>query len=268
MVTSHAKRWLSAVVSVPLLVFMILKGGETGFAFLVGLGAAAGLWEYYGLALPSQPPVDRGVSLVLGVSVITSFYVGDMSGAFAMLPLVFFVSAAMGMRHFKSGRFGVEALSKEVTGYVYVPFLLGHLVLIRAWDTGVVWTFFLLAVVFAGDTGAYYVGRAFGQHKLSPAISPGKTVEGAVGGLGSNFFAGLLFKYFWLPEVAWIPCGFLILLMGLLGQVGDLTESMLKRSCDSKDSGRLLPGHGGMLDRLDSLLFAAPGLYYYKTYVL
>jgi phosphatidate cytidylyltransferase len=156
----------------------------------------------------------------------------------------------------------------QVTGLVYVPFLLGHLILIRDWNKGIIWAFFVLAVLFAGDTAAYYVGKAFGRHKLSPNISPGKTVEGALGGLAANLLVGLLFKTWWLPELPWSFCVGLVVLLGVVGQVGDLVESMLKRSVDSKDSGGVLPGHGGVLDRVDGLLFAAPALYYFKTYLL
>jgi phosphatidate cytidylyltransferase len=162
----------------------------------------------------------------------------------------------------------MAVLYGQVTGFVYVPFLLGHLIWVRDWHKGVIWIFFVLAVLFAGDTAAYYVGKAFGRHKLSPNISPGKTVEGALGGLVANLLVGTLFKKCWLPELSWGFCVGLVVLLGVAGQVGDLVESMLKRSVDLKDSGRAFPGHGGVLDRVDGLLFAAPTLYYFKTYLL
>jgi phosphatidate cytidylyltransferase len=159
-------------------------------------------------------------------------------------------------------------LYKQIMGLVYVPFLLGHLILIRDWYQGVTWTFFLLAVIFAGDTAAYYTGKAFGRHKLAPGISPGKTVEGALGGLAANLAIGALFKKCCFTEFGWGYWIALIMVMGILGQAGDLFESRLKRSVHKKDSGRIFPGHGGILDRIDALLFAAPTLYYFKTYLL
>jgi len=268
MASAHAKRCLSAAVSIPLLAVVILEGGKMGFAFLVGLAATIGLLEYHGLVFPVQAATEKIVGLMLGLAVIVSFYKGGVVVTCGMLPLIFLVSAAMGMARFRPGNAMAEDLSKQVMGYVYVPFLLGHLILIRDWDRGVVWTCFLLAIVFAGDTGAYYVGNAVGRHQLSPGISPGKTVEGAAGGLASNLLVGSVLKHYWLPELPWALCIGLILLLGVLGQAGDLVESMLKRSYGLKDSGRLLPGHGGILDRIDGLLFAAPALYYFKTYLL
>jgi phosphatidate cytidylyltransferase len=125
-----------------------------------------------------------------------------------------------------------------------------------------------MTVVFAGDMGAYYIGKAVGRHKLWPSISPGKTVEGAVGGLVANLLVGSLFKPWCCAECGWGYWVGLILVMGVLGQTGDLVESMLKRSVHLKDSGNLFPGHGGLLDRIDAMLFAAPALYYFKTYLL
>ena len=119
-------------------------------------------------------------------------------------------------------------------------------------------------VVFAGDTLAYYTGRTIGRHKLAPHISPGKTVEGAIGGLVGNALAAVIAHYTFFPELPLahaIPLG---LVMGTFGVLGDLAESMLKRGAHIKDAGKLIPGHGGLLDRLDSMVFNAPILYYYS----
>lgn len=115
-----------------------------------------------------------------------------------------------------------------------------------------------LAVVLGGDTGAYLVGRALGRHKLYERVSPNKTVEGALGGLGTSVATACVIRWLLLPELGWPLCVALGLGGGILGQIGDLTESALKRAFGVKDSGRLLPGHGGALDRLDAFLFAAP----------
>ncbi|MFN0119934.1 MAG: phosphatidate cytidylyltransferase, partial [Blastocatellia bacterium] len=126
--------------------------------------------------------------------------------------------------------------------------------------------FFL--VIFAGDTGAYYVGRAFGRHKLAPRISPGKTIEGLAGGLLANALAVVISKYTFFPGLE-LSLGIpLALAMGVLGVIGDLCESMLKRGAGAKDAGQIIPGHGGILDRLDSLLFNAPLLYYFHVLFL
>ena len=113
-------------------------------------------------------------------------------------------------------------------------------------------------VVFAGDTGAYFVGRAVGRHKLYEKISPKKTIEGAVGGLALSVLGAWAAKWTFLPELTGLQCLLVGAVGGAFGQVGDLVESLLKRASGVKDSGRLLPGHGGFLDRLDGFLFAAP----------
>jgi len=129
------------------------------------------------------------------------------------------------------------------------------------------WIFLLLAIIFAGDISAYYVGSYLGRHKLNPAISPGKTIEGALGGLAGNLLVGSIGKFFFLPALSWGPAILFFLAVGLAGQVGDLFESEFKRSSQIKDSGGILPGHGGFLDRIDALLFASPVAYLFKFYI-
>lgn len=263
MISSHLKRWLTALVTVPLLVLLIAKGGQTCFAVFVGLAAAVGLLEYYALVLSGATMAVKTAGLAVGLTLVASFCT-DIGVTPAALVLAFFGSAVICLARFDSQSSASDMLYKQVTGLIYIPFLLGHLILIRNWNQGVTWIFFLMAVIFAGDTAAYYVGKRFGLHKLSPGISPGKTVEGAVGGLAANLLVGVLFKKYCFPEFGWGYWIALIIVMGILGQIGDLMESMLKRSVGLKDSGRIVPGHGGLLDRIDALLFAAPALFYFK----
>jgi phosphatidate cytidylyltransferase len=125
-----------------------------------------------------------------------------------------------------------------------------------------------MAVIMMSDTGAYFAGRTMGRHKLAPRVSPAKTVEGSIGGLVASVAAAVASKYIFFPE---LPIPDAIALgagMGALGQVGDLCESLLKRGSDVKDAASILPGHGGFLDRLDSMLLNAPAFYYYYVYVL
>jgi phosphatidate cytidylyltransferase len=266
MASAHAKRWLTALVAVPLLVLVIGAAGRTFFVLLVGLVAAVALLEYYALVLPDEQPVTKVSGVVLGLTLFLSFSAG-LQVIPAVFVLAFFGSVLICLTLFQPQGPVPEMLYRQVTGLVYIPLLLGHLILIRDWDHGVTWIFFLLAVIFAGDTAAFYTGTVLGRHKLSPNISPGKTVEGAIGGLAGNLLIGVLFKICFFPKFSWGSWLVLILVMGVLGQAGDLTESMLKRSVQRKDSGTIFPGHGGLLDRIDALIFAAPTLYYFKTYV-
>lgn len=153
-------------------------------------------------------------------------------------------------------------------GFAYVPLLLSHLVLLRGLPNGIEWVFLMLLIVMSGDTAAYYVGSSIGKRKLYPIVSPNKSVEGAVGGLCGSLAGTLIAKFTFFPELTGIDCVVTALVVGACGQIGDLFESLLKRSFGVKDSGVIIPGHGGILDRLDSILFAAPALYYYAYLVV
>jgi phosphatidate cytidylyltransferase len=152
-----------------------------------------------------------------------------------------------------------------VSGFLYVPLLLGHLILTRELPHGIQWIFLLLVLVMTGDSGAYYVGSSLGRHKLYPLVSPNKSMEGAAGGLAGSLFGAFCARWLFFPELSAGDCFLAALIIGPLGQLGDLFESLLKRSFGVKDSGTIIPGHGGMLDRLDSILFASPALYYYAV---
>jgi phosphatidate cytidylyltransferase len=155
----------------------------------------------------------------------------------------------------------------QTLGTIYIPLSISYLVFIRRESLGPEWVLFVVCVIFAGDTAAYYTGTYWGKHKLCPAVSPGKTVEGAFGGLAANICIGLLFQIYFLPAFPLSAILIFCLVIGIAGQVGDLFESVLKRSAGVKDSGGLLPGHGGILDRIDALLFALPVAYFLKIFM-
>lgn len=153
-----------------------------------------------------------------------------------------------------------------VLGLVYLPILLGHLIPLRLLTDGRQWIFLTLIVIMSCDTFAYFIGSKFGKRKLYPAVSPNKSIEGGIGGLVGSVFAVLMVKCTFLPILGVFDAILVGLLLGVVGQVGDLFESLLKRACRVKDSGSMIPGHGGILDRLDSLLFAFPVVYYVARY--
>lgn len=155
----------------------------------------------------------------------------------------------------------------SLMAFLYVPFMLGYLVLLRYTPdaTQGFWTLLLpIFASFSTDVGAYFAGKRFGRHKLAPSISPGKTVEGSIGGIIAGFIGLLLVAAVANAAVPfrWLELLAVSLLLSLAAQLGDLTESMLKRYCGVKDSGSFLPGHGGLLDRMDSLLFSVPLTYF------
>lgn len=264
MSSSHTKRLLTSVVAVPLLVLLVLKGGYAGLTIAAAVVGTVGLLEYLALFFPKDQVGPRVLAVFFTGCAFWWFHWHDLERVFMTLLLA---SLAAALLWFGTGRRqGVHErfFTLQVVGFLYVPCLLGHLVLVRQWNNGVGWLFFLFLVVFSGDTAAYYFGRRFGRHKLCPNISPGKTVEGSLGGFLGSVCGGVLFELFWpldcsLPIIAGLAAA-----VGGGGQLGDLFESLLKRSADRKDSGSILPGHGGVLDRIDGLLFAAPLLYYLK----
>ena len=174
------------------------------------------------------------------------------------------VVAGLTLPLFRNDPQAPHLVARQVLGLVYISLSLSFLVLIRSAESGAGWIFWILCIVAAGDTGAFYAGTYLGRHKLCPWVSPKKTIEGSLGGLAANIIVALLFKTILLPSLAVLPCVVFALVVGIAGQVGDLFASEFKRSAGIKDSGSLLPGHGGFLDRLDALLFAAPLAYLLK----
>ncbi|MBI5560776.1 MAG: phosphatidate cytidylyltransferase [Deltaproteobacteria bacterium] len=148
-------------------------------------------------------------------------------------------------------------------GVMYVALPLSHFIRISLLPNGRIWILFLMSVVWLNDTAAYYTGSAIGRHKLSPRVSPNKTVEGAIGGVIGGLAAAFLFNRFFETGLAAKDVVFISVFLGMVSLLGDLSESLLKRGAGVKDSGSIIPGHGGVLDRLDSIIFSVPALYYY-----
>lgn len=164
----------------------------------------------------------------------------------------------------------IETAASEVAfallAFLYIPFMLMHLVLLRQTTFGIQWLFVIMLIVMTNDSAAYYTGTVFGKNRLYPLVSPKKSIEGAVGGLVGSLCGTFLAKFTFFPQLTFGDAVVTALVIGVVGQTGDLFESLLKRSFGVKDSGSIIPGHGGVLDRLDSILFAAPITYYYVLF--
>ena len=237
------------------------------FAMLVLLVSFIGLLEFYKMALPAGRGLERSIAISFGLLFAGHICWQNTNSAFLVLCLGLLLLSIVYLFRFKNLDEVVPHLSMTLFGLLYVPFLLAHLSLLRNLEHGREWVFMALVVAMVGDSAAYFVGSAIGKRKLYPAISPNKSVEGAIGGLVGSVVGATIFKIIFLPQVD----GWVILLMAaclsVLGQTGDLFESMLKRSFKVKDSGTIIPGHGGILDRLDSLLFVFPATYYFVFFI-
>jgi len=257
------KRVLTALVGLPVLALLIFYSNPFIFFLALLVTALIGQKEFYHLQESDGFQLQKFLGLLMGALLLSGFYKGN--GAMVSGILVLFVLLAMVFRTF-SGREVTQAvreISVTCFGLFYVPYLFGYLLLLRGLPEGRPWIFFLFLTVWAGDTGAYYLGTRYGKRKLFPKVSPKKTLEGSAGGLLGSLIAGGVGNFFFtIPPEGVVTMALWGAGLGLIGQVGDLAESILKRSSGLKDSGGLLPGHGGVLDRFDSILFAAPALYY------
>lgn len=266
----HLKRWITGLIALPFLIFLVYKGGVP-FTILISIAALVALWEYYRLVFKGDAGLISNIILIWGYGinfaiVWSTFLVGpDLSVSLIGLNLL--AVGLISLFQFKTDQTVLERVVKQLQGIIYIPVLLSFLILIRQSSSGMIWIFVLLAVVFAGDTSAYYVGSYLGRHKLNPAVSPGKTIEGSIGGLVANLVIGGAGKFFFLPDLPWGLSLLFFLAVGTAGQVGDLFESELKRASGIKDSGGILPGHGGILDRIDALLFASPVAYLFIRFI-
>jgi phosphatidate cytidylyltransferase len=268
------QRVAAGAVFIPLFVIITRAGGFAFLAF-VDLVIVLGMLEFYGMMRAKGMHPYRTIGVISGITLST--YIFFESGQYANFVFTFILIALMGLELArKDNRRAVYHVSTTIFGIIYIAYLASHFVLLRElpnaaglpYEQGASFVFLVVAVTWASDTGAYTIGSLFGEHTLLPRVSRHKTWEGAFGGVLFAAVAG------WLASVtfagylaAWegVVMGILASLVGLLG---DLFESMLKRDAEIKDTSQLIPGHGGVLDRFDSLLFTAPLIYYFLKFVI
>ncbi len=262
--TIHIKRVITAFIAIPFLFGIIYFAPAWVFTILILFVGIVSLNEFYALIrLKGAEKIvffNYFLTALLFFSIICKgpFYIAIFP-FFVIFPLAFFIFS------YPKSHPKIVDIGKLIMGPFYICLPLAFLAIIAMPPQGQMWVFFILAVIFAGDTGSFYFGKLFGKHKLTQ-ISPGKTWEGTVGGLITNLACAGFFGYFFFPSLSVITIMVLGIAIGISGQVGDLAESMVKRMSNIKDSGKILPGHGGILDRIDSLLFAIPVLYIYLSY--
>jgi phosphatidate cytidylyltransferase len=266
--------WYAALISV-----IVWFGGQPGFtALIVILGVLAAL-EFYRMVAATRPPPLTYFGLVWTALFILSRSSGLLSPLETHLnpdlvtPLLLTSALVLSLigilvRRQKEGAFSSWVWT--IAGILYIGWLLSHLVALRGLDSGRNLVFLVLFATWVSDTTAFLIGRRFGRRKLAPAISPAKTWEGTIGGICGAIIMSIPF---FTPTPFQLPLGYgpvilLSVLVSILGQTGDLIESLLKRNLGVKDSGKMMPGHGGVLDRIDSLILAGIVVYYYAVWVM
>ena len=260
------KRLASAFVLLPVFLLIVIKAPGWMFNTLVVVASGAALWELVRLFEQAGRPVERGLALLAGIAVTASFSAARLIDplalpAFTLLLAVGAVLAAPVWR----GTPDVSRSANTLLAITYIGWLLGFGILLHHTSAlGDELILYVVGVTWIGETAAYVVGSAMGHHKLAPVISPKKSVEGAVAQLVASIATGVAVGAWLLPTCGmgvWLGAG---ALLGVIGQFGDLAESAIKRDLGTKDTGALIPGHGGVLDRIDSLLFNLPAFYYFS----
>lgn len=251
------KRVLSSAVLIPVVVWVVAGAPPWVFEGLVVALSAVAAWELCRLFQRAGRVLRPGLAALCTAVVTASFIVpGAPVAALTVTTGVILVSSL-----WTSGAPSSDGAVIGLTSLCYVGVLMGHALLLQRLPEGRSLLLFLLAVTWTGETAAYAVGSLVGRHKLAPHLSPGKTAEGAVAQLLASAVAawalGALVPGWSTPQAAAVG-----LMLGGVGQVGDLTESAIKRSVGAKDAGSVIPGHGGLLDRIDGLLFNTPALFY------
>ncbi len=260
----HLKRWLTGIILAIILVVPLFIRPKWPFHLVLAVISAAAMMETFRLFDTSPPFALRILAYLFGCSLFGAIFLGAIQYwplivmAWTLLPMI---GALFFLDRDKPNMYA--HITKTIFVPCYIAFPLSMLALIFRYPRGNLWVLFLFVVVFAGDTGAFYFGRLMGNHRLMPSVSPGKTWEGALGGAICTVLAGLWYLHIVKIGKIGIPATLLLVAIAIVAQLGDLAESLLKRTQGKKDSGSLLPGHGGILDRIDGLLFAIPILYLY-----
>jgi len=251
------KRVLSGLIGAIIALLFIYLGGLWFFLIIAAL-AALSLQEYYNFSLKGGYLFPRNFSFLTALIYFYLLYIQfplilEISPLILFLPLCFYF--------LYNGNFKLKDLTFSAWGFIYIIWFFGFFLALRFLPQGLGYTMLLFVSIWINDTAAFFTGSYLGKHKLIPRISPNKTVEGSLGGvLATSLFVLIMRSYFDLGIFSALTLGFLI---SLFGQLGDLLESALKRHLGLKDSGEIIPGHGGILDRFDSIMLAVPLFYFY-----
>jgi len=218
------------------------------------------------MALPERT-AESWVAAICGTALVFTPLANNNTLMFCLIMLSFLGFALLFLFRIRDISTAARDIAYAALAFIYIPAMIMHLLLLRQTPYGVQWLIVIMLIVMTNDSTAYYVGSAFGKHPFYPLVSPKKSVEGSIGGLFGSIGGTLVAKFTFFPQLTITDALITAVFVGFIGQFGDLFESMLKRSFGVKDSGTIFPGHGGVLDRMDSIIFAAPVTYYYAIYI-
>jgi phosphatidate cytidylyltransferase len=258
-----ALRLLTAGVTAPLVIYLCFWGPRWGFPMAAAVACLLGAWELFGIVAVNQPWLRGwGIAATAGMFAVTT-----LPGTTPLVLPAVVALTCVGMLITLSKPLPVETASARmawsIAGPLYMGALFGVVSLLSLHKHGGAWVMLSLMCGFFSDTAGYFVGRRMGKHPLSPLVSPKKTIEGSIAGLMGGLLGGLLAHFWYLQSLPLLNAIALSLVAAAAGQAGDLCESLIKRSVGVKDSGTILPGHGGILDRSDAMLFSAATVWGY-----
>jgi len=261
------KRLLTALVAIPAIILLIFKGGHLGFSLFIFCAVGVAVYEYLTFLYPEKINVQIVTHVLLGLTLPAAFYFGFPELIVPTLSFVLIFTMAFSLFRVTDPQSKARNLFVRVFGILYIAFLLSFLIPMHTLPHGSWWVLLAVGINFGTDAGGYFAGRFLGKHKLYPVVSPKKTVEGSLGGILAGCLVVLIFKYIHFDMFRYLD----VIVLGVAGAVlailGDMVESLIKRGFDVKDAGGILPGHGGIMDRIDSFVFSLPFIYYYALFI-
>lgn len=258
-------RVISALVAIPILLFFVISGG---YVFRLGIGIISiiAIYEYTKAYKVSNINVIWP-NIIIGLILTYTLMFIDKSN-YSILVVYFITLISMAMPIFNE-KYNIISSAVTLIGYIYIVNFFALLIPIREHKYGFNLIWLVIIISFFCDTFAYYVGKNFGKHKLCPAVSPKKTIEGSIGGILGSVIGVALWGYFSTSvPFTWTSLIILAIVASIISQIGDLSASLVKRYVGVKDYGKIMPGHGGILDRFDSILFTAPVVYCYIVFFI
>jgi phosphatidate cytidylyltransferase len=268
MINSYVKRWLTGILLAAALLAVIIFAPAEILAAIITIFIIGGVWEYNKIVFGKGFLKEKIEINIFAIVIPAVVLFGTSQLLVSVLTFCVLFVFILFLWSVKESTFDVLLVTKVIFGIMYIPLLTSHFILLRLLANGVYWILLVLIIAIVGDTAGLYIGKYFGKNKLSTLVSPGKTIEGTIGLVFGSVAGSLIFSYFFFPDVSSVHILIISFVGSIIGQLGDLCESAIKRNYGLKDASSLLPGHGGLLDRMDSLIFIAPFVYYYRIFVI